>query len=248
MGLDGARVVVTRSTQQSGKLSTLLRERGAEVIEVPTIAIEPPDSWAGVDDAVRRLFQGEFEWVAFTSANAVQRFFSRLGCMPAEVFTKTKVAAVGSATRALLNEHGVGVDLVPDSFTAVAIAQSLGEGSGTVLLPRAAEVPEDMALALQAAGWKTHEVAAYRTVPAERGEQADIVASGEFDIITFTSASTVAGFTGMFPDAPAVVEGKIVACIGPVTASACRDAGLTVDVEASEHTAEGLVDALAVGT
>ncbi len=248
MGLDGARVVVTRSTEQSGKLSTLLRDRGAEVIEVPTIAIEPPESWADVDDAVRRLFQGEFEWVAFTSTNAVQRFFSRLGCMPAEVFTKTKVAAVGSATRALLNEHGVGVDLVPESFTAVALARSLGKGSGSVLLPRAADVPEDMGRALQAAGWKPHEVATYRTVPAERGAQADIVASGEFDIITFTSASTVRGFTGMFPDAPAVVDGKIVACIGPVTAEACREAGLAVDVEAAEHTAQGLVDALAMAT
>jgi uroporphyrinogen III methyltransferase/synthase len=248
LGLDGRRVVVTRSTQQSGGLAGLLRERGAEVIEMPTIAIEPPESWTEVDDAVRRLAQGEFEWVTFTSANAVERFFSRLGCMPAEVFSKTKVAAVGSATGALLNERGVGVDLVPDTYTAVDVARALGPGSGSVLLPRAADVPPDMARALQEAGWQTHEVAAYRTVPADRSDLADNVVTGGFDIITFTSASTVGGFIGMFSDAAALLTDKIVACIGPVTAEACRAAGLKVDVEATEHTASGLVDALAMAT
>lgn len=230
-------------------------ESGAHVIELPTIKVEPPDSWEGVDDSIRRLAQGGFEWVAFTSTNAVDKFFSRLGCMPDEVFKTTKIAAVGSSTGALLKEKGVTVALVPDDFTAEALAAGLGPGDGSILLPRAAEVPPTMVDVLEASGWRAHQVVAYRTVPAEPGEGAAEVLAGRFDIVTFTSASTVRGFVGMLGDpgplglaASDEAEGKLVGCIGPITAEECAAHGLRVDVVAGEHTAAGLVQALAMAT
>lgn len=255
MELAGKRVVVTRSRGGKGRLSDLLAERGAEVITLPTIAIEPPQSWGPVDDAIRMLAQGSFEWVAFTSVNAVEKFCSRLGCMPGEVFRSTKVAAVGSATGEALAERSIKVELVPQDFTAEALAAALGEGEGSILLPRAEEVPPVMVDVLRGAGWKPHEVAAYRTVPAPaQGEAFDRVATGDFDIVTFTSASTVRGFAGLSLnlDRLGLIEGaggdRTVACIGPVTAAECSARSIRVDVVAGEHTARGLVDALAMAT
>lgn len=247
MELTDLRVVVTRQPGKAATLTGALEERGARVIELPTITIEPPESWTEVDSSIRSLFAGEFEWVAFTSANAVERYFSRLGCMPGEVFTKTKVAAVGTSTRAALEEGGISVDLVPDNYTAAALAQALGPGAGKVLLPRAAEVPPDMERELTAGGWTPHHVTTYRTVPARaEGETAEAVGRGEFDVVTFTSASTARGFAGMFDPLP--LTGKKVACIGPVTTAACRELGITVDIEAEEHTIDGLVHALTMAT
>lgn len=255
MGLDGRRVVVTRRPEQAGRLAEALRGVGAEVIELPTIRIEPPESWADVDASIRMLAAGEFEWVAFTSANAVQWFFSRLGCMPADALGRTKVAAVGPATRAALEDAGVQVALVPESYTGVAMAHALGPGTGTILLPRAADVPPDMVEQLTAAGWKTHEVAVYRTLPAApEGEAYERVERGDFDVVTFASASAVKGFLGMGFDIAALGLGpsdppqRLVACIGPITAEACTQGGLRVDVTAAEHSVEGLVLALSVAT
>lgn len=251
MGLDGRRVVVTRRPEQAGRLSAALRAANADVIELPTIRIEPPRSWTEVDDSIRKLASGSFDWVAFTSVNAVERFLSRLGCMPADAFGSTKVAAVGPATGEVLEANGINVDLVPDSYTGVSMARALGEGSGTILLPRAADVPPDMVEQLQAAGWKTHEVAVYRTLPAEpEGPAYEEVAAGYFDIVTFASASAVKGFLGMGFDIgglglrPQDTPRRLVACIGPITAETCTQGGLRVDVIATEHTVEGFVTAL----
>ncbi|MFP5299038.1 MAG: uroporphyrinogen-III synthase, partial [Actinomycetota bacterium] len=124
MGLDGRRVVVTRRPEQAGRLSAALGAAGADVIELPTIRIEPPESWTEVDGSIRMMTSGSFDWVAFTSANAVEKFLSRLGCMPEEAFVSTKVAAVGPATRASLEAKGIGVDLVPDSYTGLSLARA----------------------------------------------------------------------------------------------------------------------------
>ncbi len=255
MGLQHKRVVVTRRHAQAGGLTELLTEHGALVIELPTIKIEPPDSWDGVDDSIRKLASGGFDWVAFTSTNAVEKFFSRLGCVPDEVFKTTKIAAVGTSTRELLEERGVKVDVTPTNFTAEALATALGRGDGTILLPRAAEVPVTMVDVLKGAGWQPHEVVAYKTLPADRGEAADEVLAGRFDVVTFTSASTAKGFVGMLGDpgplglAPGdKAAGKLVGCLGPVTAEECDRLGLRVDVVAEEHTAAGLVAALTMAT
>lgn len=244
MSLTGKVVVVTRSSQGSERLRPMLEASGAEVLSVPTIEIVPPSVWGPVDAAVQLLEDGEFTWVAFTSAKGVDGFLSRLSLSPEDVFSKVKVAAVGTSTAAALEGAGIDTDLVPPRFTGEALADALGPGPGTVLLPRAEEVPPLMTEILRGRGWNTHEVAVYRTVPAApTGPDAEAVRAGAFDIVTFTSASTARGFADSF--GLGGLEGKVVACIGPVTAAACTEAGMTVGIVAEEHTLDGLVAAIA---
>ena len=250
MDLSGRTVVVTRASAQAQRLADLLAAEGAEPLLLPTIAIEDPANWGAADDAVRALVEGRYEWVLFTSANGVERFCSRLGA-PAEDLSHAKVAAVGRTTASLLTERGVGVDLIANSYTGADLAADIGRGSGRVLLPRAEVVPPHMAEVLSRNGWEPHDVAVYRTVPAPvSGEAARRVLDGGFDVVTFTSASTATGFAGMIGDPSKVTLGRldpprrVVACIGPLSAQACEEAGMRVDVEAPVHTVEGLVQAL----
>lgn len=245
-------VVVTRSIEQAPRFVRLLGGAGAIAIPCPTIAIEPIDDWAPVDARVANLRSGAYRWVAFTSANGAKHFLSRVSGPVSETFGATAVAAVGSATEVLLKAAGLEVTLRPETFTAQALADALGPGEGQILLPRAEKVPPGMTETLRRNGWDADEVAVYRTVPAETDTpEAEAVSSGRFDAVTFTSASTVEGFAGMFPD---LVKGSLaagnagppfVACIGPITSAACGEMGMKVDVVATEHTTDGLLRAVA---
>lgn len=250
--LTGRGIVVTRRAEQSSRFVRLLGGAGAIPIVCPTIAIEPVSDWSPVDAAAESLRAGHYDWVAFTSANGVENFLSRIEGDVPSVFGGARVAAVGSATEVLLAAAGLHVSLRPETFTAQALADALGRGSGRVLLPRAGKVPPGMAATLKENGWQADEVAVYRTVPADiDSPEAEAVAEGLFDAVTFTSGSTVEGFAGMFPELISVLSGSgapgppFVACIGPVTAAACAEAGIRVDVEAREHTTDGLLRALA---
>jgi uroporphyrinogen III methyltransferase/synthase len=237
-------VVVTRGRGQAGSLTTALQRLGAGVIEMPVIEIADPTSWDELDQAIRLLAEGFFKWAIFTSANAVHKVFERLhrADLDSRAFGRSKVAAVGNATAGLLTRRGIRPDLVPPQFTGAAVAEALGRGSGRVFLPRAEGAPRELVEALTANGWSVREVAAYRNVPAgdDSAYPAAVVREGRFDVVTFTSASTVRNFVAI---AGTEVRGH-VACIGPVTADAARDAGLRVDVVAEEHTVPGLVRAL----
>jgi uroporphyrinogen-III synthase len=244
--LGGVRAVVTRARHQSGALARLLQERGASVLFVPVIEIAPPRSWNAIDAALRRAAAGEFDWVVLTSANAVETVLGRPRAPDA--LDATRVAAVGRATAGALAERGLRADLVPPAFTGSSLATALGRGPGRVLLPRAEDAPPALVQALRAAGWDPEDVAAYRNVVAARSRAADLVQAGEFDAVTFTSGSTARNFAAVVgsPSALGLAPGgpKVVACIGPQTASVARAAGYAVDVVAPEHTAAGLVDAL----
>lgn len=251
--LTGLRVVVTRARRQAGALSERLEELGAEVVEMPVIEIAPPDSWADLDQSIRLLAEGFFRWVVFTSGNSVEKLFERLSHakLDARAFGRSSVAAVGSTTAGLLMRHGIRADLVPPKFTAAAIAEALGRGSGRILLPRVQDAPQDVVDALSSNGWSVREVAAYRNLPADRDTPgASAVATRRFDVVTFTSASTVRNFLQVAgtPQELGLEAGgggnRAVACIGPVTAAAATEADLRVDVVAGEHSVQGLVDAL----
>lgn len=254
--LAGLRVVVTRRAEQARGLIDLLRRRAALPIECPTIRIVPPLTWTPVDDAARRLSEGDFDFVLFTSANAVEHLFGRLdevgeNARAALAGGAVRVGAVGRRTRAALEERNVPVDLVPEVATAEDLGRALGRGAGRVLLPRAEHVPTSLGDVLTANGWTPVPVTVYRTVAADPpGPAATKVKGGAYDAVTFTSASTVRGFVAAFgvpgalkPDAPR--GDKTVACIGPVTTAACEEAGLRVDVVASEPSNEALIEALA---
>lgn len=243
--LFGLRVVVTRGRGQAGSLSASLEALGAAVVEMPVISIADPASWDDLDQALRLLAEGFFRWVVFTSANAVDKVFERLDAagLDTRAFGRVRVAAVGSATSGLLRKRGLRADLVPPEFTGAAVAGALGRGSGRVLLPRVEGAPPELVDALSGSGWTVREVATYRNLLAGKDSLgAAVVSSGRYDVVTFTSASTVRNFLAIVR--PPEDSNAAVACIGPVTADAARSAGLHVDVVAEEHTIPGLVQAI----
>ena len=235
----GRRVVVTRAREQASELVDRLHRLGAETIELPAITIDDPDDGgAELRECVAWSRRGHFEWVVFTSANAVERFCSLF--RDAREFGSTKVAAIGPGTADALRRFGVEPDLVPERFVAESLVDAFPSGTGKVLLPRAAVARDVLVTGLAGKGWGVTVVSAYRTRPAEPSASA-LAEAGKADAITFTSSSTVTNFlqvAGLDAVPPVVV------CIGPVTAATAREAGLTVDVVAPEHTIDGLVRAL----
>jgi len=252
--LYGLRIVVTRAERQATGLGILLGDAGADVVNLPTIEIVDPEGFTDVDLAVKKLAEGLYVWVVFTSANGLEKFFERVDACgyDARAFARTKVAAVGSVTAELLAERGIQADFVPETFTGEAIAGSMDRGVGGVLLPRVADGPRDIIDLLRNAGWTPEECTTYRNVPASPSEGAiERVRSGNFDAVTFASASAVRSFVGLVGEADALGLGedegagaRTVACIGPKTAVAATELGLRVDVVAEEHTGRGLRDAL----
>jgi uroporphyrinogen-III synthase len=243
-GLLGRVVIVTRPPGQTEELAGLLRARGAEVIEAPTIRIEEASPGGPLDDAIRVAAAGRFAWVVFTSAAGVHAWFERateLG--PGSEEIRARMAAVGAGTAEALAARGRTPDLVPETFTTAALGDAFPEGKGAVLLARADAAPADLEHALQAKGWKTTRVDAYRTVLAESlpAEARTALDAGRVDAVTFTSASTVRGFGRVAGRPP---DGVTAVCIGPVTSAAAREAGFAVAAEAEPHTIQGLVEAV----
>jgi len=245
--LAGKRVFVTRTRAQTGRLSELLREAGAEPLEFPAIRIDPLSSadYEQLDDALAHL--GSHAWVVFSSTNAVDAVWERLTGAGRDTrsFADVKVAAVGSATADTLRAHGLVPDLVPSTFTTQGLAAALGPpgaGGRHVLLPRAADAPDDLPRILSENGWECVCVPAYRTVVDHSSVSAgrDALRVG-VDAALFTSGSTVRSFVDVWGPPPGEC---IVCCIGPQTAAAAAELGVRVDALAVESTIEGLVAAL----
>jgi uroporphyrinogen III methyltransferase / synthase len=239
--LFGRRVVVTRARDQASELVERLAALGAVTVEVPAIEIrDPVDGGAALAAAARRL--DSYRWVVLTSPNGARRLLAAVRAVgrDARAFGQAKLAAIGPGTAEALAEGNLTVDLVPDRFVAESLVDAFPDGSGRVLLARAAVARDALPAGLSAKGWVVDVVEAYRTEPVPLGdEQARALESAE--IVTFTSSSTVTNFLR------AVGPGRVppvVAAIGPVTAATAREHGLTVDVQAEVHTIAGLVDAL----
>ena len=239
------RVVVTRPLAQAGALADPLAELGADVIVAPTIEVVPPADRAELDAAITRLARGGYEWVLFSSVNAVDRFFDDLApAHDVRVLAGSKVAAVGPATEQRLRLRGITADTVPTIHTGVAAAAAIGPGSGGVLLPRSAEGLPDVVDELRRLGWSPDHVAAYETVQVvPPSEVLDELRAGAFDIVTFTSPSAVDGFAAAV-GMDTIGEGHLVASIGPSTSARVTDLRVTVHIEPSEHTVPGLLAAL----
>jgi uroporphyrinogen III methyltransferase / synthase len=263
--LFGRRVLVTRTREQASTLVALLCAAGAHPVELPTIAIQPPESYDALDAALLALRAGEGEWgsgasggppspetwVIFTSANGVEAVFSRLEALglDARVFGGARLAAIGPATAEALRPHGLRADYAPAEALANAILADFQQRDlrgARVLLPRADIAPPDLADGLAARGADVRNVVAYRTVPAEglAAEARRVLADGEVDTACFTSSSTVRNLVEALDGETSLLAPLTVACIGPVTAATARELGLRVDVVAREHTVAGLVAAL----
>ena len=244
--LAGLTVLVPRARDQASDFSALLRARGAEPLEVPTIAIRPVASTAALDQAVEHLAAGHFDWVVLTSVNGVAALrarFDALGQDPAAL-AKARVAAVGPATETAVLHWGVEPDAFPEVATTAASGRMVPPGSGDVLLARADLANPGLAVVLRDKGWRTTEVVAYHTVPVGTFDPAARrrLDAGEVDWVAFTASSTVEGFLRGYGGPPP--PGIRVAAIGPVTADTARAAGIRVAATATEHTIPGLVAAI----
>jgi len=243
--LFGQRVLVTRPAAQSDDFAAQLWELGAEPLLAPTIAIGPPDNRDAARAAVERA--RSYAWIVFTSRNGVDAFFDYLLEMgrDARAFGDAKVAAIGPKTAEALLAHGIRVDLMPAKFINESVASDLisqSKSGDSILLFRAGEAREVLPETLRNGNRVVDDIAGYQTTIAHDPLIAEHAANAT--IFTFASASAVNGFVANVPEADTLTRGKIVACIGPVTAEAARKAGLHVDVVAEDYTVDGLVEAL----
>jgi uroporphyrinogen III methyltransferase/synthase len=251
--LFGWRVLVPRTKEQAASVSERLRSYGAVPQVVPTIAVEPPRAPQQMERAIKGLVTGRFQWIAFTSANAVRAVREKLEDygLDARAFAGIKVAAVGEQTAAALGEFGIKPDLVPEaeqSSEGLAAAwppyDDVLDPINRVLLPRADIATETLVARLTELGWETEDVTAYRTVRAAPPPAPirEAIKGGGFDAVLFTSSSTVRNLIGIAGKPHAVTA---VAVIGPQTAQTAAEYGLRVDVTAPRPSATALVDALA---
>jgi uroporphyrinogen III methyltransferase/synthase len=250
--LFGQRVVVTRARDQAEPLSARLRERGAEVLEVPCIKIAPPTHPEPLAEALAGL--GSYDWVIFTSANGVAAFFEQFFRTYEDVrcLGLVRLAAVGPATAARLRELHLKVDLVPPEYVARDIVREMArEGSLEnlrILLLRAEVANPELPRLLEDAGAIVDDIACYRTVAEIEdwsGAAARLTAEGA-EWLTFASGSAARHFHERFnlPALRARFPGMRVASIGPETSKVLAGLGCAVEVEATPHTIEGLVEAI----
>ncbi|MDQ6935985.1 MAG: bifunctional uroporphyrinogen-III C-methyltransferase/uroporphyrinogen-III synthase [Actinomycetota bacterium] len=251
--LFGWRVLVPRTKEQAGTLSARLRTFGSVPEEVPTISVEPPRNPQQMDKAVRGLVEGRYEWIAFTSVNAVRAVrekFEEYG-LDARAFSGLKMAAVGEKTADSLADWGLKADLVPSGEqSARGLLEDwppyddLLDPINRVFLPRADIATETLVAGLVGLGWEVDDVTAYRTVRAAPPPAAtrEAIKTGKFDAVVFTSSSTVRNLVGIAGKPHA---STVIAVIGPATAKTAQEHGLRVDVMAPNPTVEELVDALA---
>ena len=245
--LSGKRIVVTRTRSQAGVLSEQLRALGADVIELPTIRIEPPSDLRAFAELVQDAHA--YDWIVFTSPNGVTAFFDLFYKLydDAREIGGARIAAIGPATAQRIKEFHIHVDLQPEEFVAESIVREFRKQGGVenlrILLARAEKARDLLPKELSALGAIVDEGFAYRTVPETRddsGARRRLLEEGA-DLITFTSSSTVENFLALGLPWPAKMQ---VASIGPVTSKTARDRGLDVAVEARRHDIPGLVDAV----
>ena len=250
----GQRIMVTRTREQASDLVELLEEQGADCLEFATIALQPPDSWQLVDEAIEGLTG--FDWLLFTSINAIKFFCGRLFelGLDARALGGVKIAAVGKATDEYLRSYGLRADLVPTGdFTGQGLAAELlsqSQGKKKFLLPRAVKAGDDLPNILRQAGAEIEIVPVYKNVrPKGREKELQrLIAEKEVDMVTFTSSSTVQNFLYML-NCPASelserMAGVKTAAIGPLTTATALKNGINIDIQPSEYTIPHMVQAI----
>jgi uroporphyrinogen III methyltransferase / synthase len=259
--LAGRGVLVTRPRAQADALVQHLKAVGATVIVASTIRVVPPEDRTPLVRAAADISQ--FDWIVFASANAVDAFVSAA----AEVTERAtvhapggvqwppllKTAVVGSATAERLRSHGIEATVIPSEFRAEALVEALAAhgplSSTRVLVPRSEIGRDTIVLGLRAAGAVVTDVIAYRTIAElPEGNSPDVprmLANRELDAVTFTSGSAVRHFVQAYgPHSVELLGHTVVAVMGPVTAEAARELGISVDVQPETYTAAAMVAAL----
>ena len=253
--LFGKRVLVTRPREQAADLVERLESMGAEAIEAPMIRILPPEDDGPMDEVCARV--GEFDWIVFSSANAVDAFLDRLLAGPWDLraLGGVKLCVVGPATSERLVRRGLKVDLTPSEFSAEAVVRTMADATrlagAKVLLPHADIGRELIAEQLRKQGADVTEVLAYRTVAIEpeRDGEPDVyrmLLERRIDVVTFTSPSAVRSFVRVLGAEPAadLLRATVVASIGPVTAEAAAQCQIESAVVPASSTVPALVEAI----
>ena len=233
--LFGKKILVTRARNQASALTEKLSELGAEVLEFPTIKIsEPTDKFESLDLAIKNL--RTFDWIIFTSANGVEKFFARLEKfnLDARIFYNIKIAAIGSATADKLKNFGIRADLIPVEFRAESLIDSLKNivADKNILIARAEVARDILPSELKNFGANVTVAAAYKTIPTADNSK----------IITFTSSSTVENFVQAVGED--ILHKTKLAAIGTITAETIKKFGATADIIADKFTIAGLVESI----
>jgi uroporphyrinogen-III synthase len=248
--LAGKRIVITRPQQNPGEprdeLTAELERAGAILIIAPAIKLAPVEGNTALYAALEKL--DTYDWLVFTSANAVEHFYSQL-CETANTQQgQPEIAAVGPATQAALLARGVEVSAMPQRYLGIEIVNELGDiHDKRILLPRSAQGSSELPAMLRQRGATVDEVPLYEPVAAPLDKEVLERLASDVDLVTFASGSAVRAFVaalssdGRFVDFWKRVK---VACIGPSTAAAADEAGLSVHVVAGEHTVQGLIAAI----
>ena len=248
--LSGLRIVVTRAVDQAGGFSARLKAAGAEVIEFPTIETVPPESWGRLDSALGRL--NEFDYVVFTSVNALRFFLGRLGDLGqgTDALPGLKIVAVGPQTAREVKASGLKVDVIPREYKAEGVIEALSGldlRGKRFLYPRAEVAREVLPERLREMGAEVEVAVAYRTVaPKIDPSKIKELFNGGVSAVTFTSSSTVKNFMEIVGEgASGYLKGVCVASIGPVTAKTCEEMGVAVSVVPKDYTVDALLESLA---
>lgn len=252
--LYGWRVLVPRAKPQAAEMSARLAMHGAIPQEVPTISLEPPRNPAQMERAIKGIVEGRYQWVLFTSVNAVDAVWNKIKefGLDARAFAGVRLGAVGHKTARAIRALGLTPEIQPDPHEQnargmvkvfPAYVEDL-DPVGRVLLPRADLGTDVLVEGLTDLGWEVDDVVAYRTVRAAppAAEVRDMIKSGGFDAVCFTSSSTVKNLVGI---AGKPHQRTIIAAIGPMTADTAKEMGLRVDVMPEVADVNGLVDSLA---
>lgn len=249
--LFGKRVVVTRSRDQASVFAEMLIDRGATTIEFPTIDVVPPASWAELDSALRMI--ETFNWIIFTSANAVKYFMERLRGLGKDlrILKGVNICTVGPKTAELLEQYGLRADLIPAEFKAEGVIAALGGVAvkgRKFLIPRAKTARELIPDKLREQGAEVTVATAYENVrpTADVDRVKKLFEEKKIAVVTFTSSSTVHNFVEILGQKgyKKLVDGVAVACIGPVTAKTAEEYGMKTDIMPNEYTIPALVDAM----
>lgn len=250
--LQGKTIVVTRAVEQADEFLALLQQKGAHVINFPTIEIVPPDSWDACDQALQNLT--DYDWIIFSSTNGVRFFLQRLKeCGNGiEKLSASKIAAVGERTQAALQGYGITVDLVPHEFRAEGLLKAFREKgiSGLrILVPRAEKGRETLIEGLTSMGALVDVVPVYKTQAVSNTDFNPAVLNGHFpDVLTFTSPSTVRHFIeliGLRKVTEWCVNGTDIAVIGDITADEVSKYKLHAHIMPEKSTIPHLVEAIA---
>jgi uroporphyrinogen-III synthase len=249
--LAGKRIVVTRAAAQSSEIFEKLLQKQAIPISLPLVSFSGPQDYAPLDAALHRW--QEFDWVLFTSANAVQSVLARRAAsnVPTQqISTRPRIAVVGPATKDEVTRGGLSVERVAKTHLGLALAEELApELSGKhVFLPRSDRANPELPAALKKLGAILTEVVAYRTLPPGDVDRDRVTKTicAQADAVLFFSPSAVHNLAGLIGKEPFLDLQKevAIAAVGPVTAAALRDYGMLRIVVAADTTAEAVVDAL----